>query len=217
MFYNTKMTRTIGLILIFCAVFPVDAANAMEKMLNQEQPLTPPTKMAAGVLPFFDDGRTVLLGKEYRERYKSFAWMEFGGNKEQNETLAQTAHREANEETAQTLERFITLAHVEEAEANGHYVDHLNPATGVFYRMYCLKIQAEKPSIEAFHDNVKKLSNNTDVNKSDWQYFETDVIMDIHNHNGNLPGTDAPLYSTMKTRLEKLGTREFFKDFCGEK
>ena len=30
-------------------------------------------------------------------------------------------------------------------------------------------------------------------------------------------GTDAPLYSTMKTRLEKLGNQEFFKDFCGEK
>ena len=158
-----------------------------------------------------------MLGKEFRGRYKSFAWMEFGGNKEQNETLAQTAHREANEETAQTLERFITLAHVEQAEVDGHYVDHLNPATGVFYRMYCLKIHAEKPSIEAFHENVKKLSNNADVNKSDWQYFNTSVVMDIHSQEGNLPGTDAPLYSTMKTRLEKLRNQEFFKDFCGEK
>lgn len=48
-------------------------------------------QVAAGVLPLFDNGKTVLLGREYRKRYNSYAWMEFGGKHEAGETLAETA------------------------------------------------------------------------------------------------------------------------------
>lgn len=42
-------------------------------------------------LSFFDDGKTILLGKEFRKRYNTFAWMEFGDKHEDGETLEKTA------------------------------------------------------------------------------------------------------------------------------
>ena len=41
-------------------------------------------KKAAGVLPFFDNCKTVLLGKEFRDRYNDDFWMGVGGKNERN-------------------------------------------------------------------------------------------------------------------------------------
>ena len=47
--------------------------------------------VAAGILPFFSDGRLVLLGLEFRDRYSEYFYMEFGGKRERKEKLSQTA------------------------------------------------------------------------------------------------------------------------------
>lgn len=59
---------------------------------------------AAGILPFFDYGRTILLGEETRKIGDNYedVWMEFGGKLEPGETLAQAAYRECDEETARS-------------------------------------------------------------------------------------------------------------------
>jgi 8-oxo-dGTP pyrophosphatase MutT (NUDIX family) len=44
--------------------------------------------IAAGVLPFFDEGRTILLGQEYRKNFDAYYWMEFGGKQEPGQSLA---------------------------------------------------------------------------------------------------------------------------------
>jgi len=163
------------------------------------------TLFAAGVLPFFDNGTTVLLGQEYRERDQSYAWMEFGGKRDNDETLTETACREANEETAQTLG--ITLQQVQLAEDNNHYVDYYNEKTNVFYRMYCVKMSGDKPNLETFRENAK---HHEDVEKIDWQYFN---LSDVLNHqDGILPGTSIRLYPTMQIRLNLLKN----SIFCNE-
>lgn len=141
---------------------------------------------AAGILPFFDDGKLVLLGQEFRKRNNSYYWMEFGGKLEPNETLAQTAHREFNEETAQSFH--ITLEQVELADQKGYFVDHFNEKTGVYYRMYCLNINGDKPSIDTIYRNSKGKS---DVGKIAWQYFETSKV--LKNQNGIFSESDVPL------------------------
>lgn len=154
-------------------------------------------KLCAGILPFFDNGKTILLGKEFRERDNNFAWMEFGGQHENNETLAETACRECNEETAGTLH--ITIEQVQSAERLGHYVDHYNEKTNNFYRMYCLKLDGEKPMIETFNENAKGKDH---VEKTEWRYFETKDV--IYNNDGILPNTDIKIYKTTCIRIEKL-------------
>jgi len=165
--------------------------------------------VATGILPFFDDG-TVLLGKEYRARYASYSWLEFGGKQELNETLAQAAYRETIEETAGTLK--ITLEDVIHAEKNGHYIDHINPETKVFYRMYFIVVHGEKPLVEMFHLNAGKLENakKSDIGKVDWRYFDAFAVK-------NCDLGDEKLYSTMKTRLEKPETQELFNNFINTK
>jgi 8-oxo-dGTP pyrophosphatase MutT (NUDIX family) len=195
-------TSAIGLIL-FCLAGCREASNAAEEMPRQEIP--PIAQMAAGVLPFFDDGKTILLGKEFRERYNSYAWMEFGGKQKKNESLAETACREGNEETAGTLN--IPLQQVQQAEEDGHYLDHYNDKTGIFYRMYCLKFD-QKPLPETFRENAKGKNK---VDKVDFGYFNASDV--IWNQDGSLPGTDVKLYSTMQIRLAKLRDREFLKGF----
>lgn len=166
--------------------------------------------VCAGLFLFFDNGKTVLLGKEYRERYDTYAWMEFGGKQEPGQTLAETGHREGIEETASTL--YIPLAQVQEAERQGHYVDHYNEKTKVFYRMYCLVMSGEKPDPHTFEDNAKRLDCK-DVEKVEWGYFNTSDV--VNNIDGVLPGTDAKLYPTLLTRLEKLRNKEFLKTLMG--
>lgn len=166
-------------------------------------------QLAAGVLPFFDNGRTILLGQEYRKRDSSYAWMEFGGKQEKNETLAETACREANEETAQTLR--ITLQQVQLAEQDVHYVDHYNEKTNIFYRMYCLKFEGEKPILETFRENAK---GNEHVEKIEWHYFDTFDF--VNNRNGILPETEVQIYNTMRIRLKKLKDQKFFPIFINE-
>lgn len=152
--------------------------------------------IAAGVLPFFDDGKTVLLGREYRKRYNCYNWMEFGGKHEHEETLAETACREANEETAQTLD--IKLEQVQEAEILNHYVDYYNIQTGVYYRMYTVWLDM-KPNPELFKVNAVGKSN---VEMVEWKYFN---IEDVFNSvDGTLPGTHDKIYSTTCTRLAML-------------
>jgi 8-oxo-dGTP pyrophosphatase MutT (NUDIX family) len=195
-------TSAIGLILLCLAVCR-GASNAAEEMPSQEVPAN--AQMAAGILPFFDNGNTILLGQEFRERYNSYAWMEFGGKQKKNESLVEAAWREGNEETAETLQ--ITLQQVQQAEEDGRYVDHYNDKTGIFYRMYCLKFE-EKPLPEVFRENAKGKNK---VDKVDWQYFNASDV--IWNQDGSLPGTEHKLYSTMQVRLAKLKGQEFLKAF----
>jgi len=179
-------------------------------IINQLSKQEVPPQLAAGILPFFDNGKIILLGKEYRKRNNDYFWMEFGGKQEKNETLAETACRETNEETAQTLN--ITLQQVQLAEQNGHYVDHYNEKTNVFYRMYCLKFE-EKPLLESFTENAlgKALEGKDDVGKINWDYFNTNDV--LYHSNGILPNTNVKLYSTMQIRLEKLLEKEFLPRF----
>lgn len=157
---------------------------------------------AAGVLPFFDNGKTILLGKEYRKANDEYTWMEFGGKQELGEGLSYTAWREGNEETAFSLG--LKLEQVEEAERNGHYVDYLNPKTQTFYRMYCVFLE-EKVNLSVIQENAK---DSHKVEKIEWKYFNTvDVI-----YNGYLPIPDGKIYSTAKIRYEMLKKKEFFKN-----
>jgi hypothetical protein len=79
--------------------------------------------------------------------------------------------------------------------------------------MYFIRIHGEKPSIETFHDNAKKLGPNADVEKVDWKYFDASVIMNAYNQDANLPGTNEKIYSTFKTRLGNPKTQQFFRNF----
>jgi len=154
-------------------------------------------KKAAGVLPFFDNGTgfNVLLGKEFRERYNSYLWMEFGGKNDKGETLAETACREANEETAGTLG--VTLEQILEAESRGEYIDYLNPKTNMFYRMYCVKfpnkIDLENTRREASKPEYVSKENTEMV---DWKYFNANDI--IFSKEGEIFGSDddIKIYST---------------------
>lgn len=157
--------------------------------------------VAAGVLPLFDGGKTVLLGKEYRKRYDSYAWMEFGGKHEKDETVAQTACRECNEETADTLG--ITLQQVQEAEELGQFIDYHNPKTDVFYRMYFLYLTQSKPDTELFKINSVGKSN---VEMVEYKYFRTEDV--LNNVDGVLPDTDVKLYATNCIRIAMLKESE---------
>jgi len=167
-----------------------------------------PRVIAAGVLPFFDDGSTILLGLEYRKVYNTYTWMEFGGKKEGDESLAETACREANEETAGTLG--LTLEQVLQAERAEHYVDYYNEKSGVFYRMYCVRV-GTKPTLAQFEENAKQ-RNNEHVEKISWAYFKAFDV--IYNKNGILPGTDAKVYSTSQIRLELLKQHPRLNEIC---
>jgi 8-oxo-dGTP pyrophosphatase MutT (NUDIX family) len=161
-------------------------------------------RWCAGVLPFFKEWTIILLGQEFRQNIEKSYWMEFGGKPEGDETLAETAFREFREETAQTVN--ITLDQIKYAEQTGHYVDHYNNKTNFAYRMYCVKINDDMPDIETFKENAKHCEN---VNKLDWKYFVTSDV--VFSENGSLPETDHKLYDTMRARLEKLKTKEFFR------
>lgn len=161
--------------------------------------------IAAGILPFSSNGKLILLGQEYRKNYDAYYWMEFGGKQEPGQTLAQTAWREALEETAGTLT--ITLEQVEEAERKGHYIDNYNERSGVYYRMYCVKMN-EIPDPEIIKANAP---GKKDVEKINWQYFNAEDV--IYNVDGVLPGDNNILYSTMRTRLEKLRNASFLASF----
>lgn len=162
--------------------------------------------IAAGILPFYDDGKTICLGNEYRKAYNTYHWMEFGGKQEPGQTLAETAWREASEESAGTLN--IALYEVEQAEVKGHYIDHFNEKSGVFYRMYCIKVSGPAPDPLTFkHNSVGKQS----VEKVEWAYFDAKDV--IYSPDGSLPGTDHKLYSTFITRLAKLRDQPFLVEF----
>lgn len=204
MTYKTKYSKSGNLILFYLLGWLISEANGAEETPRQEVPTT--AQMSAGILPFFDNGNTILLGKEFRENHSSYAWMEFGGKQKQGETLAETAWREFIEETAGTLN--IPFLQVQEAEKDGHYVDHFNEKSGMFYRMYCLKIGGLRPSPETFIQNAHNFKS---VGKIEWQYFEASDV--VYNQEGNLPSTDVKLYSTMLIRLEKLKDLPFLKNF----
>jgi 8-oxo-dGTP pyrophosphatase MutT (NUDIX family) len=154
-------------------------------------------KMAAGILPFFNNWSTVLLGREYRERTNGYYWMEFGGKVEKGETLAQTAAREACEETSWQLR--VPIEELEQAEKDGHYVDHYNDKTNMFYRMYCINIEGDLLDLQTFRDNVDP---SVKVEKVDWKYFPSRDV--IFTSDTSLPGTEFTLYDTMSVRLQKL-------------
>ena len=78
----------------------------------------------------------------------------------------------------------------------------------MFYRMYCVKVLGDKPDSEVFKKNA---IGRESVEKIEWQYF--DAVDVIYNDDGDLPETDAKLYSTMLVRLEKLKEQAFLKNF----
>ena len=179
------------------STWPVGPNSLMEKQV----PST--AQLASGLLLFFDEGRTILLGKEFRKRDSTYSWMEFGGKVEGTESPAETACREANEETAETLN--ISVQQVQQAEQDGHFIDYYNDKTNFFYRMYCVRLK-KKPSTEEFSKNAVGKSN---VEKIEWCYFPSRDI--IYNQDGSLPGTDVKLYSTMCTRIGILREKEFLQ------
>ena len=161
------------------------------------------SKKAAGILPFFDNGKTVLLGKEFRDRYNAFFWMCFGGKNEEGETLVQTAVRETSEETAFTLN--ASLEQVQEAEEKGHFVDFYNKSTNFFYRMYCIKFE-NKIDLDVTIEQAKL--NNDHVEKVGWNYFNAlDVIF---SEDGSIPETSEMIYSTELVRYKLLRNKGFF-------
>lgn len=145
--------------------------------------------ISAGILPLFDGGKTLLLGKEYRRRYEEMLWSEFGGKQDPGETLAETACREFNEETAYVFR--LEIDEVIEAEKNQMYIDYFEPDTNFFYRMYILFF-LEKPEISEFEKN--RLYQNF-VEKIEWRYFNTQEIL-------YKPG--VKIYKTTRNCLELL-------------
>lgn len=162
-------------------------------------------KLAAGVLLFFD-GKTILLGKEFRKNTDSYSWMEFGGKREGNETPAETAWREGNEETAQTLSIALTLESVKEADRKKEYIEYYNEKSNFFYRMYWIKLNF-MPTSDSF---VKNALGKKDVEMVEWRYFPYKDV--IYNQGGVLPGTNVPLYSTFCIRLQMLKEKEFIRN-----
>ena len=167
-----------------------------------------PTRYAAGVLPFFDEGRTILLGKEYRAWSNEFCWGDFGGKLEQNETLAECALREAIEETAGTLN--ITISQIIDAESRGHYVDMFHKNSGLMYRMYCILFEGEKPDIAQFKKNAE-IQNGAHTEKIEWKYFNTRAV--IYNRNGHIPTTKVKLYKPFQRGLNSLKKSSILSNF----
>lgn len=168
----------------------------------------------AGVMMLFDDG-TGLLGREMRKN--GLVYGDFGGRKDPEETLAQTGWREGNEETAQTLKKQLTLALVQQAEANGHFVDHHHAATGNSYRMYFVRIHGKKPAVAEFHKNAatvkKKLGKKAHVEKDEWKYFDASVIKNAPFQNGNLPGTNEPAFGPLKACLRQVTSQNYLQQY----
>lgn len=147
----------------------------------------------------------MLLGLEYRRRYNTHYWTGFGGKKEGDETLAETACREANEETAGVLG--VTISQIMDAESNGHYIEHLNTSTNTFYRMYCLRVSGDGPVPTLFKESAIGKDH---VEKIEWKYFATSDV--VNNVEGILPGTDYKIYPTTLIHLQKLKDSEFFNN-----
>jgi hypothetical protein len=59
----------------------------------------------------------------------------------------------------------------------------------------------------------KRLGRNAHVDKSDWKYFDASIVMNAHNQQGNLPGTNEPVYGPMKACLRQPVTQQFFRNF----
>lgn len=149
--------------------------------------------IAAGILPFFDGGKLILLGLEKRKDGESY-WMEFGGKQEKGETLAEAACREASEETGEVLK--VDLSQALSVEEKNSHVDYYNPKSGVFYRMYPITFE-HLIDPDLFREQSKGKDH---VEKVDWRYFKTEDV--LHHKDGVLPGTEYKLYSTTITRLE---------------
>ena len=146
-------------------------------------------KYAAGVLPFFGD--EVLLGLEYRKRQGTYVWIDFSGKGDPEETFAETASRECYEETAGLLN--IPISKITSAEKAGHFVDHTDPETGFFYRIYCIKLN-EKISVEEFRNLGEKI---------EIKYFKIkDVLMQ----------TDRSIYGAEFDRIRSLSSKKFIRD-----
>ena len=176
-------------------------------------------KKAAGILIFCssdstigDSTTSILLGKEYRDRYNNYFWMDFGGKNEEGETLVETAFRECNEETANSLN--IKFSDVLEAEEKGYYIDYLNKNTNMFYRMYCVKL-SDKINIEIITKNVSKIRNenplDNHVEKLEYKYFNAHDV--IFSEDGTLPDDEYKIYSTSFIRYKLLKDSSFLKEF----
>lgn len=153
--------------------------------------------VSAGILCFFDNKRTILLGKEYRYKMNSYYYSEFGGKQEKGETLYETAYRECNEETGYSLS--LTLEMVKEAEMLGNYVDYINHKSSVFYRMYYINIQ-DKPSPIEIKKNKEKQPKGEYEEMVNYTYFNANEVIRY----GKLKGTDVKLFPPFFQRLRLL-------------
>lgn len=183
-------TSTIDRDVILISVARVGPATKAMNISNWPVDSIPSTaKLAAGILPFFDEGDTILLSKEFLEECGTHFWVVFCGIRQNSESPSETACREANEETAGVLD--ISMRQVEEAEQRGYFIDYYDEKTDFFYRMYCVVLDT-KPSIEKFIQSV-------DMEEDEWGYFPTKDV--IHNTDGSLSGTDTKLYG-ISIRIE---------------
>lgn len=181
----------------------------------------------AGVIPVFDDG-TVLLGKEIRtykqgplrgQRHAVIS--DFGGRQDAGETYAQTAYREFIEETAHYTFGVgspynIQLAHVQQAEANGHYADHHHAATGKTYRSYFVRVHGQKPDIRTIIRNAAvarhRLGHRAHVEKVEWQYFDPQALRAAPFQNGFLFGANAPLHGPFNAVLRQASAQNYLQN-----
>jgi len=164
----------------------------------------------AGILPMFSDG-TVLLGKEMRSH--GYAWSDFGGKQDQNETLPETALREFKEETGHYSFPTVTLKQI----VNSPYVDHHHQVGS--YRVYFVQIQGPKPSLQTIHKNAKKaqkkLSHKAHIEKVQWEYVDAQQLLNAAHQNGKFPGTNENLFGPAKAILKKPATQAILQNLTG--
>ena len=164
----------------------------------------------AGVLPIFDDG-TVLVGKEPRSQ--GYAWSDFGGKQDPNESLPQTAFREFKEETGHYSFPKISLNQIIKAS----YVDHHHQVGS--YRLYFVRIHGKKPSLHEINKNAKKakkkLGHKAHVEKVEWKYVNAQQLLNAAHQNGKFPGTNENIFGPAKAILKKPATQAIFQNLTG--
>ncbi len=111
--------------------------------------------VAAGILPFAISGRRtfILLGRERFKKGKCGRWSDFGGKREANETVEQTASREAEEEADGLLGNRREL---HEKLVKGDDVYGLSSSRAGTYRSFLLKIDYDADLPARFEKQTKE-------------------------------------------------------------
>jgi hypothetical protein len=172
-------------------------------------------KNGYGVIPLW--GREALLGVEPRKDTQTGTikrvWSDCGGAEDpKDKSGVDTAYREGCEESAGVLKRYVTKAALQQAELNGHYVDHHHIPSGNSYRVYFVSVSGTKPSIQEFHKSAKKikkrLGRHAHVEKEDWGYFDIQALLNTSQNNRIIPGTNAELYAPMNALMRNASAQQ---------